>query len=377
MANGFAPYILQHIKEVANGATPQYKVELPGFTQSLITAHTKGVIQNDTGFGQYRTVQIKKKKRYTVDDTSTEASCDVTNVSAYTENTVSVANYRQLAVHIEDELIAGYEAYANTPTGLIGAKVSTEFVEEMMLATNALLKGINQDLLTLAGANIGTNVRTGVNTASTINIARDTNISSLTDGITQIKSDFRKNNMSGMPIVVGGGLMSNFMLQQASKTGVGQNGVDTRIQAQMLDYFYDGDVEDILDENNVLVYEKDAVQLVEYLKYRGPLKSGQKGDSYFGVAVLPALTTTASGGLKLAPIEVDVQLRYNTCDAEFEVDGQSTTLQKGWNMIISKNYGLWTIPSDAYRSTDPLYGTRGSLLYDITNECDNCDSAGY
>lgn len=377
MANGFAPYILQHIKEIAQGATPQYKIELPGFTQSLVTAHSKGVIKNDTGFGQYRTVQVKKKKRYTIDDTETSPSCEITNVQAYTEDTVSVANYRQLAVHIEDEVIAGYEAYANSPTGLIGASVSPEFIEEMMLASNALLQGVNEDLLTLAAANIGKNIRTGVNTASTINIAKDTNIASLTDGITQIKSDFRRNNMSGMPIIVGGGLMSNFMLQQQAKSGVGQNGVDTRIQAQMLDFFYDGQVADILDENNVLVYEKDAVQIVEYLKYRGPLKTGYKGTSYFGTAVLPAMVTTASGGLKLVPVEFDVQLKYNDCEADFTVDGQSETLQKGWNMIISKNFGLWTIPNTAYKSADPLYETRGSLLYDITNDCDNCDGSGY
>lgn len=376
MANGFAPYILQHIKEIAKDATPQNKIELPGLTQSLVTSHSRGVIKNDTGFGQFRTVQVKKKQRYTVADTETTPSCEITNVQSYTENTVSVANYRQLAVHIDDEVIAGYEAYANNPTDLIGAKVSPEFIDEMMIAANALLSGVNSDLVTLAAAAVGVNRRTGVNTASTINIAKDTNVASLTDGITQIKSDFRYNNMSGMPIVVGGGLMSNYMLQQASK-GIAQNGIDTRIQASMLDFYYDNDVASILDENNVLVYEKDAIQLVEYLKYRGPLKSGYKGTSWFGVAPLPVMTTTASGGLKLVPIEFDVQLKYNDCEAEFTVDGQSTVLQKGWNLIMSKNFGLWTISTAAYKSSDVLFGNRGSLLYDITNDCDNCDGGGY
>lgn len=376
MANGFAPYILQHIKEIAKGATPQNKIELPGFTQSLVTAHSRGVIKNDTGFGQYRTVKVKKKQRYTTADTETEASCEVTNVQGYTETDVSVANYRQLAVHIEDEVIAGYEAYANSPTGLIGASVSPEFIDEMMLAANALLGAVNSDLVTLAAAAVGRNRRTGLTTAATINIGKDTNVASLTDGVTQIKSDFRFNNMNGMPIVVGGGLMSNYMLQQASKSPA-QNGIDTRIQAAMLDFYYDNDVANILDENNVLVYEKDAVQLVEYLKYRGPLKSGYKGTSWFGVAPLPVMVTTASGGLSLVPIEFDVQLKYNDCEAEFSVDGQDTVLQKGWNLIMSKNFGLLTITTGAYRSSDVLFGTRGSLLYDITNDCDSCEGSGY
>lgn len=376
MANGFAPYILQHIKEIAKGATPQNKIELPGFTQSLITAHSKGVIKNDTGFGQYRTVQVKKKQRYTAADTSTEASCDVTNVQGYTEDTVSVANYRQLAVHIEDEVIAGYEAYANNPTGLIGASVSPEFIDEMMLAANGLLSAVNADLVTLAAAAIGKNRRTGLTTASTINIGKDQNVLSLTDGLTQIMSDMRLNNMSGKPIIVGSGLFNNFMLQQASKQG-GFNGLDTRIQAAGVDFFYDNDIASIIDDNSIIAYEKDAVQFVQYLKYRGPLKSGYKGTSWFGVAPLPVMTTNASGGLSLVPMEFDVQLKYNDCEADFTVDGQSETLQKGWNMILSTNFGLWTIPSTSYKASDPLTGNRGSLLYNITNDCDSCDGTGY
>lgn len=376
MSNGPIPAIIQHIKEIATGATPQYKIELPGFTQSLLTAHTPGSVKNDTFDGHYKTVQVKKRKRYTVENTETTPSCDVTNVPAYTTDSVSVGGFRQIAVHIEDETIAAYDKASSNPSAIIGTSVPNEFIEELMVAANALLAGVNQDLVTLAAAAVGVNRRTGVNTAATINMSKNTDVLSLTDGLTQILSDFRFNNMSGRPIVVGAGLFNNFMMQQVSKLGQ-LNGLDTRIQAAGVDFFYDNDVADIIDDNNILVYEKNAVQLVEYLKYQG-FKAGAKGTSLFGVAPLPFMTTTASGGLTLLPVNVDIQLKYNDCEAEFDTGGESpATLQKGWNMIVSKNFGLWTIPSTAYLAADPLTGNRGSLLYDITNDCDNCTDAGY
>lgn len=375
MANGFSLGILQHIKEVAKDATPQYKIEVPGYLQSLLLAHSPGAIKNDSFDGHFKTVKVKKKKRYTAANTETEASCDVTNVSAYTEDTVSVSNYRQIAVHIEDEIIAAYDKAASNPVGVIGTQVPSEFIEEMMLAANGLLSGINNDLVTLAAAEVGVNRRTGVNTAAPINMSKTKDIVSLTDGLTQILSDFRLNNMMGRPVVVGSGLFNNFMIQQASSQG-GFNGVDTRLQAAGLDFFYDNDVASVLDDNNILVYEKNAVQLVQYLKYQG-FKAGAKGTSIFGTAPLPFMARTASGGIEIVPINVDVQFKYNDCEAEFDTGEGNTTLQKGWNMILSSNFGLWTIPDDAYRAGDVLEGNRGSLLYDITNDCDTCEGGGY
>lgn len=370
MANGFSLGILQHIKEIALGATPQYKIELPGFTQSLVTAHTPGLIKNDSFDGHFKTVKVKKKQRYTTANTSDKASCEETNVQGYTEDTVSVGSYRQIAVHIEDEIIAAYDAAASAPVGLIGTQVPAEFMDELMNASNALLSAINADLVTLAAGAVGVNRRTGDALPSLINIGYDVTKSPLNDGLTQILSDFRLNNMKGRPIVVGSGLFNSFMLQQAAKQAA-LNGLDTRIQAAGVDFYYDNDVAGTVGTNDILVYEKDAVQLVQYLKYQG-FKAGAKGTSIFGTIALPYTTTTASGGLSIVPINVDVQFKYNDCDADFIVDGEGATLLKGWNMILSSNFGLWTIPSDAYRNTDPLAGNRGSLVYEVTNLCDVC-----
>ena len=72
MANGFAPYILQHIESIAKSATPQNKIEMPGFLQSLLTAHSynQGNIKYDLMNDHFNAVNVKKKKRYTAAQTT-------------------------------------------------------------------------------------------------------------------------------------------------------------------------------------------------------------------------------------------------------------------------------------------------------------------
>jgi hypothetical protein len=377
MANGFAPYILRDISQIAKSATPQNKIEMPGFLQSLLTAHSynENNVKYDLMNGHFNAVQVKKKKRYTASQTETTPSCDSVNVNAYSEDSVSVANYRQLAVHIEDEVIAAYMKAASDPTKIGNTMVVEEFAIEMLLAANGLLSAVNSDLLTLAFAAVGVNRRTGLNTAATINIGKDTNFNSLTDGATQVMSDYKLNNMSGRPIAVGGGLFNNYIMQQAAKQAA-QNGLDTRTQAGGFDFYYDNSVETVGDANDLLVYEKDAVQLITYLKYQG-FKRRDTGENIFDNVKLPYTTMTANGGLQVAALPIDIHFKFNACEETFDViGGGSETLQKGWNMILSSNFGLWTIPSGAYRSGDPLFGNRGSLLYNVTNDCDSCDG-GY
>jgi hypothetical protein len=369
MANGFSLGVLQQIKEITQNATPQYKLEPAGAMAMLKLAHTPGVIKNDSGFGHFKTVTVKKKQRFTEAETSTSASCDETNTQPYTEDVVSVANYRQIAFHIEDEVIAAYDEYASQlmATGSAPATpLMWEFMDTLMTAASAINDGVNRDLCTLLAAAIGNNRATGNNTAQTINIPLATTSNPLANGPTKIMADFMLNSMSGKPIVLGAGLLHNWMLQQPAKVG-DQAGIDTRIQAAGFDMFVDYyfGTTALSAANNIVVYEKDSVQLVEYMKYRG-FKAGAKGTSIFGVVPIPC-KMGATG--QVGQILYDFQLKYNDCEQEFAyVDGEETvTLQKGWNMILSKNFGLYTIPTTAYRSSDPLTGNRGSLRFNITN----------
>lgn len=365
MANGFSLGLLQMMKEVTKGATPAYKLDPYGFLASLYTAHSPGAIKVDSYDGHFKTVKVKKKKRLTISDTSTSPSCAMGSAIPYTEDTVSVANYRQVAFSLSDETVAAFDSYASQLQMVPGMAPENplmfELLDSMMVAANAVLEGVNTDLVTLAVANLGVNVVTGVATASALNITQDATKNYLTQGITQLMSEFKQNRMAGRPIIVGSGIMHNWFLQAGASTSSNFNGLDARIQAAGMDFFLDYTMGSAIEGNgnDIVVYEKDAIQIVEYMKYQG-FKAGSKpGASIFGTITLPMQNSDGT----LVPVKFDYQLRYNDC----AVTEGEVTYEKGYNMIISKNFGLYTIPSSAYQSGDVLYGNRGSLAYEVAN----------
>lgn len=365
LGQGFAPYFLASISAIAKENTPQTKLEPFGFLNLLQSQSGKAeVTLNASKAGHKRSVRVKKMQRLTKDFTDTTLSCDNTNVIPYSESDVDINVTRQIAIHLTDEEVAQYQEEASNIIGVGNPSTSIlmALYERVLVSANAILQGVNDDLLTLAVAQIGVNRRTGSNAASTINLALATTTNPLADGETQMLADFKNNGGMGRPQIIGSGLFYNYVLNQAFKTGFASNGIDTRIAAASVDFYHDLAAPTILGSNQVIAYSPDSVQMVEYMAYKG-FKAGVKpGASTFFTMLLPV-----SGQNK--PVEFDVQLKYNDC-AETFTDayyGTESTLEKGWNIIISKQCGLWTIPTGAYRATDVLNGNRGSLRYTITN----------
>lgn len=368
MANGFAPYLLKHIAEIAKENTPQYKLEPAGYLNLLKSQQSADIVKLNTDSGHLKTVQVKKKQRYTVADVETSKSCSVTTKQAFTEDTVSLASTRALAIYLEDETVAKYEEDASRTVALGGAAtgVMNDLLDSVMTASSAILQGVNIDLMTLQAAAFGKHRATGTNAAVSVNFPQNTNVNPLNSGMTKLLADYKKNGGMGRPQVFGSGLIFDYILQQYAKSA-DQSGMDTKIMAAGVDFYHDMNAETILGANQFGVIQPNAVQLVEYLEYTG-FKAGQKpGASWFGTMALPMLS-----GADILPIDFDIQLRYSDCPASYTIGGSTVTLEKGYNLIISKQCGLWTIPSNAYKSTDPLTGNRGSLRYVMSNNCDIC-----
>jgi len=190
----------------------------------------------------------------------------------------------------------------------------------------------------------------------------------LDDGMTKIISDYSINLGSGIPQVYGSGLFYNYVLQQKSKS-TDLRGYNTAIDVEGIKFYYDIKSANILGTNYICVCQPNSLQWVEYMRYTG-FKAGTKpGASQFFTLPLPMQV-----GSEIVPVLFDVQLRYNDCAATFTdaYYGNQITLEKGYNLILSKTSGLFCIPADAYRGTDRLKGNRGTLLYEIDNNCDNC-----
>jgi hypothetical protein len=370
MANGFRPYLLAHLMEIAQSATPQFKVDPQGFLNFLQSQKKPSVLRLNNAAGHQESVQVKYRQRWTKDFVDSSIDCNVTNVPSYLETSVALASTSAFAINIADETIAKYEDEASktVAVGQPSTDFMNEFVEEIYAGANAILSKLNSDLLTILSANIGVNRRTGVNTASTINLNKNANTNNLTDGITQILADYKLNGFTGTPQAIGGGLFANYMWQQVAK-GLDSTGLNSSILAGGMKFYYDLDVATVFGANHLIVAEPDAVQIVEYMKYTG-FKAGIKpGGSTFGTMTLPMQV-----GTEVLGVDFDFQLKYNDCKKSFTdaYYGNSVEIEPGYQLIISKSAGLFTLPTNAYRAGDPLVGNRGTLRYNITNTCDDC-----
>lgn len=370
MANGFRPYLLTHLMNIAQSATPQFKMEPQGFLNFLQSQKKPSILRLNNAAGHQESVQVKYRQRWTKDFVDSSINCDVTNVPSYLETSVALGSTSAFAINIEDETIAKYEdeASKSVMVGQPATDFMNEFVEEIYAGANAILSKLNSDLLTTLVSNIGVNRRTGVNTATTLNINKNASTNPLTTGLTQLLADYKLNGFSGTPQVIGGGLFANFMWEQNAKSA-DSFGLNSSIQASGLNFYYDLDVASVFGANKIVVAEPDSVQIVEYMKYTG-FKAGVKpGGSTFGTMTLPMLV-----GTEVMAVDFDFQLKYNDCKKTFTDSyyGNSIQVEPGYQLIISKSAGLFTIPSNAYRAGDPLVGNRGTLLYDITNTCEAC-----
>lgn len=372
LTSGFRDSVLYHLKDIAKGSTPQLKLDPHGFLQMLYRFRKPEILGLNNSSGHRKTARVKYLQRFTVDFTDTAKSCDQTNQMAYQENTVDLSSTRQIAIHIPDETIARYndEASRTVRLGQPSTDFMNEFMEQIMASANAILDGVSVDLLTTMSTSFGVNRRTGNANASTININSNMDTNVLNDGFTQILSDYAQNRERGRMQIVGNGLFHNWVLQnKMGVAGTNASGIDTRIQGNGFDFYYDLNTVNSWGADQIGVFAPDSVGIVEYMEYTG-FKAGEKpGGSVFGTLPLPMQLDADN-----VPVMFDFQLKYYDC-AETLTDayyGTSLTVEKGYNLIISKQSGLYTIPDNAYRGTDVLNGNRGSYRYAITNSCESC-----
>lgn len=372
LTSGFRDSVLYHLRDIAKENTPQLKLDPHGYLAMLYKFRKPEILGLNNSAGHKKTVRVKYLQRFTKDFTDTSKSCDQTNVQPYLENNVELSSTRQLAIHINDETIAKYndDASRTVRAGQPATDLMNELMEQIMSGANAILDGVSSDLQTSQSAQFGVNRRTGSANAATININANNDTNVLTDGITQMLSDFQQNRGKGRPQIVGNGLMHNWMIQNGAIAGANASGLDTRLQGAGFDFYYDLETINTWGANQVAVFEPNSVGIVEYLEYTG-FKAGEKpGASTFGTIMLPMVGVDGNN----VPVSFDYQLKYYDCattltDAYY---GTSLSVEKGYNLILSKQSGLYTIPDDAYRGTDVLSGNRGTYRYAITNSCETC-----
>lgn len=374
MANGFCPAILAQLSDIANCNTPAFKITPAGFLQKLLEDKpSMQLLTLSDGNGHQRDISLKYKKRALPSQTSTTDSCTINYIPSWLETQLATTNFRQIAFFIDDETMARYcaDASRTVMVGQPATSLMNEFMTDIMNSVNGLVGAVNQDLLALQAVKFGVNVVTGVNTAQTVNIAKDATQYDLSSGITKILSDAAENEFCGNIDIVGSGTMNAFNIQQVVSC-CNAAGVDMS-RFTGFRWYNDLYAKAAWGADQVGVFSQGSTGLIDIIRYEG-FRAGNKGVSQLFTLPLPVLCPNCNGGYDA--LEIDAQLKYFDCpqDIESECDG-TVPINRGYALILSKTFGLFNIPSNAYQNeavysdcgTDRLSGNNGTLRYTITN----------
>jgi hypothetical protein len=85
--------------------------------------------------------------------------------------------------------------------------------------------------------------------------------------------------------------------------------------------------------------------------------AGEKGGSYFFTIPIPVQLANGT----LSSFVLDAQIKYYDCPVYD--DGGVKVSDRGYVLLLFKNYGLWNAPNTMFAAGDRLAGFNGSLHY--------------
>ena len=375
MANGFLCALMLTSKQVFQGANPSEKITPPGYLEMLLANTQPNIISSSMadGSGHIRDVVIKYRPRVPTGKSHTADDCSIQASPVYKEATIPALLFRKYGVFIDYTTIAKYEKEASQTVNLGRPAppqgILMEIYNAIVESANGLFGDINNDLLTLAAANFGTNVTTGNSTAKPINFPLSTATNPLNQGVTMLMSDVMENEIQpNETTIVGSGLINNVYLQANFNTA---NTTQQNYPNNFPPFFYDPYAGAKFGANQFGVFERNAVQLVNVNKFAGFI-GGDKMSTFLFTLELPVKDSL--GRTELQKFTFDAQLRHIDCPTEVEIGSAGPygypglqTVDRGWVLDIMANYNQVNIADDAYDATDRLPGNNGTLRYEATN----------
>jgi hypothetical protein len=380
MANGFCPALLRQVGDIAEANDPAKKLHIAGFLASLFCCQNSSVSPIGDGLndanGHLRPLTVSYRQRPTESVVQDEDDCDVNRIPARAEWSLPSMNYKQTSFFIEDALVQQYceDASVKRGVGVPPTSVMNEVYGLILEHANILMKVINADLVTEMATQFGTNVTIDSDAGKVINISKNGNEFLLTDGVVDMLRDIQENEICGDACFVGGGLFSAFQIAQTMAC-CNQAGFDIS-KWGMPTFKFDKDTQSIWGDNAVGMFAKGSVKFLGRNRFGGRF-SGEKGGSFFTTLPMPVGDFGCNTDDCLRDLRLDMQLKYIDCPQEISINGTPTAVGRGWQVILSKYYNLWVMPTSAYQSGDPLEGTNGTLLYFFTNLAESPGAYAY
>lgn len=349
---GFVQALLINIGVIAGLDNPQYKITPVGFMQMLLENPTTAKISNAKEImdGKERDLKVRYAKRGLESDVSDTDDCETPTGLSYEETTIGRALFSKMGIFISDDDFRKYQddAQRTLASGTPAVPLMVPLYEALLVKVNGLIQKMNYNLLAAQTSKWGKNAVTGSTNAQTVNFG---NSIDMQNGIIKLITDYQFNEGVEAPIIVGNGVIANYNIAQRLKTAADQYGYGSN---QSFKFYNDLRSTTAWGANHFGVFTPGMIGLVDFNKNVGPY-AGEKGGSYF--FTLPVPVQLANG--QLSALVLDCQLKYQDCP----VTVGETTTPRGWNLIISKSYGLFNAPTDMFAATDRLTGVNGALHY--------------
>lgn len=353
---GMKNALLLNLKEIAKENDPQTKLTPAGFLKLLLDNNATTEITNadELRAGNDQEVKVRYLQRGLESEVGTVDDCEANTVSWKTQ-TLGQFLYRKIGVAISDNEFHAWEKAATGET--VDPGIFRGLYVALRSAAIALLGSIDSALVaeqaTKWGGNAAYASTTGTNPTAAQSLSIGTELG-LNDGVVKLQEDALVNEFSGDLLICGSGLVTRYDLYQQAKKANDQYGIGSL----PLKSYYDPRTAKSWGANHFGAFAKGTIGLVELNRYVGAY-AGQKGTSLFFTIPFPTEINGTPG-----TVVFDAQLKYNDCPV---YDGEGHVVEpRGYRIILSKNFQLWNLPTDAYKTGDVLNGVNGSLHYVAT-----------
>lgn len=378
---GYCTALLRNINEINTGNASGDKMRIAGLLAALFCCANSSVSPVNDGNGSdghVKDVRIKYRQRPSEADVSDDDNCEIDRIPEWQEWTIPALGFKKISWFLSDDEIRKYcsEASAYRAAGGTAPSIMQEHYLNLVENSNVLMSAINRDLVAQMATKFGVNVTTGSSTGKVINISRDGDKMILDNGIIEMMRDLQENEFCGTPCIVGGGLYSNWrMAIQAACCN--SAGIDLA-KLGVPEFFFDKATQSIWGENTIGVFAPGSVKFLGFNQYVGNF-AGQRGNSFFATIPMPVQAFGCNADACLGDLIFDAQIRYIDCPTTINVgpDDTPTLVNRGYEFILSKRYGLWTLPDDEYPEGDELEGTNGMLKYFLSNLSGDVNAYAY
>lgn len=353
---GFVNALLFNISVIAGMNDPQTKITPVGFLKMLYENNAVAEINNlaELRAGQTRDIKLRYIQRGTESDVSERDDCETPITPEWQETTIPNTQFSKIGIYISDEQMRKYqqEAAQTVTTGTPSAPLMRGLYETLRVKINGLLQKMDTNLITAQSTKWGKNIAYGSSDAQTIALGKTPG---LNDGYVKLLADAQENEVLDNLIICGNGKVTQYDIYQRIKNGFDSHGIG----ALPLNAYYDPKTASIWGANHFGVFAKGMVGIVDWNKNVGAY-AGVRGESIFFTIPMPLQI-----GNEILPVTFDAQLKYEDCPI-FDDNGTKIA-DRGWKLIVSKNYALFNAPNDMFAATDRLNGMNGTFHYVATD----------